>query len=203
MKKHELPILSYKYDSLEPYIDAKTMEIHHSKYHQAYVDKLNLSLEKYPELFEKDLKELIKNLDSVPENIRIAVRNHGGGHLNHSLYWQIITPDEKERKFEGKIADEIKKTFGSFEEFRKKLTESALGVFGSGWAWLVVDNGKLEIVTTPNQDSPLSLGKIPILCIDVWEHSYYLRYQNRRSDYIDSFFNVINWKKANEIFEKN
>ncbi|MBI4155455.1 superoxide dismutase [Candidatus Woesearchaeota archaeon] len=201
MQKHELPKLSYSYDALEPFIDTKTMEIHHTKHHQTYVDKLNVALEKHSELFDKDLKELIKNINLVPEDIRTAVKNHGGGHLNHSLYWQIMTSDKKERKFEGKIADEIKKIFGSYDEFKKKLTEVALGVFGSGWAWLVVSNGKLEIISTPNQDSPLIQNKIPILGIDVWEHAYYILRQNRRNDYVEAFFNVINWKKVNENFK--
>lgn len=203
MKKHELPRLSYSYNALEPFIDTKTMEIHHTKHHQTYVDKLNMALEKHPELFDKDLKELIKNINLIPEDIRTAVKNHGGGHLNHSLYWQIMTPNEKERKFEGKIADEIKKSFGSFEEFKKKLTEAALNLFGSGWAWLVINNGNLEVITTPNQDSPLMQNKIPLLGIDVWEHAYYILRQNRRNEYVEAFFNIINWKKVNELFEKN
>ena len=203
MKKHELPKLSYSYSALEPFIDTKTMEIHHTKHHQAYVDKLNLALEKHQELFDKDLKELIKNINLIPEDIRTAVKNHGGGHLNHSLYWQIMTPNEKERKFEGKISEKIIKTFGSFEEFKKKLTEAALGLFGSGWAWLVLNNGNLEIITTPNQDSPLMQNKTPILGIDVWEHAYYVKHQNRRNEYVEAFFNIINWKKVNELFEKN
>ena len=203
MKKHELPKLSYSYSALEPFIDTKTMEIHHTKHHQAYVDKLNLALEKHQELFDKDLKELIKNINLIPEDIRTAVKNHGGGHLNHSLYWQIMTPNEKERKFEGKISEKIIKTFGSFEEFKKKLTEAALGLFGSGWAWLVLNNGNLEIITTPNQDSPLMQNKTPILGIDVWEHAYYVKHQNRRDEYVEAFFNIINWKKVNELFEKN
>ncbi len=201
MAKHELHKLSYSYDALEPFIDAKTMEIHHTKHHQAYVDKLNLALEKHPELFNKDLKELIKNINTVPEDIKTAVKNHGGGHLNHSLYWQIMTPDKKDREFNGKVADEINKTFGNFEEFKKKLTETALNLFGSGWAWLVINNDKLEIISTPNQDSPLMQNKIPILGIDMWEHAFYILRQNRKNEYVEAFFNIINWKKVNELFE--
>jgi len=203
MKKHELPKLPYPYNALEPFIDTKTMEIHHTKHHQTYVDKLNLALEKHPELFDKDLKELIRNINSVPEDIKTAVKNHGGGHLNHSLYWQIMTPNKSEREFKGKITEKIIKTFGTFEEFKKKLTEAALGLFGSGWAWLVLNNNNLEIITTPNQDSPLMQNKTPILGIDVWEHAYYILRQNRRNEYIEAFFNIINWKKINELFEEN
>ena len=201
--KHILLSLPYGYGALEPYIDAKTMEIHHTKHHQTYVDKLNLALEKHPELFDKDLKELIRNINSVPEDIKTAVKNHGGGHLNHSLYWQIMTPNKSEREFKGKITEKIIKTFGTFEEFKKKLTEAALGLFGSGWAWLVLNNNNLEIITTPNQDSPLMQNKTPILGIDVWEHAYYILRQNRRNEYIEAFFNIINWKKINELFEEN
>lgn len=200
---HTLPQLGYEYNALEPYFDEQTMRIHHSKHHQTYVDKLNLALEKHPELFDKDLKELIRNINSVPEDIKTAVKNHGGGHLNHSLYWQIMTPNKSEREFKGKITEKIIKTFGTFEEFKKKLTEAALGLFGSGWAWLVLNNNNLEIITTPNQDSPLMQNKTPILGIDVWEHAYYILRQNRRNEYIEAFFNIINWKKINELFEEN
>jgi len=201
MPKHELPKLSYPYNALEPFMDTKTMELHHTKHHQTYVDKLNAVLQKYPGLFNKDLKELVKNINSVPEDVRTVVKNYGGGHLNHSLFWQIMTSDKKERKFEGKIAEEIKKIFGNYDEFKKKLTETALGVFGSGWAWLVVSNGKLEIIPTPNQDSPLMQNKIPILVVDMLEHAYYLKYQNRKIEYVEAFFNVINWKQVNENFK--
>ena len=197
--KHELPKLGYKYDALEPYFDAKTMEIHYTKHHQTYVDKLNAALEKHPHLQERELSEMLKVLSSVPEEIRTAVRNHGGGHYNHSIWWPML---KKNVKLSGDVAKAIEKTFGSFNEFKKKFSENALGRFGSGWAWLVADKGKLEITSTGNQDSPLSEGKIPILGIDLWEHSYYLKYQSRRNEYVEAFFNVINWDKINENFKK-
>ena len=197
--KHELPKLGYKYDALEPYFDAKTMEIHYTKHHQTYVDKLNAALEKHPHLQERELSEMLKVLSSVPEEIRTAVRNHGGGHYNHSIWWPML---KKNVKLSGDVAKAIEKTFGSFNEFKKKFSENALGRFGSGWAWLVVDKGKLEITSTGNQDSPLSEWKIPILGIDLWEHSYYLKYQSRRNEYVEAFFNVINWDKINENFKR-
>ena len=198
--KHELPKLEYAYDALEPYIDAKTMEIHHSRHHQTYVDKLNKALDGYEELQKKTAEELIKNIDKIPEKIRTAVRNHGGGVVNHNLFFNIL---RKDVKISGNILREIEKEFGGFDEFKKMFSESAMSVFGSGWAWLVLNKeGKLEIVKTANQDSPLTIGKIPLLAIDVWEHAYYLKYQNRRADYVDAFFNVINWDKVNELFLK-
>lgn len=196
---HKLEPLPYSYDSLEPFIDAKTMEIHHGKHHQTYVDKLNAALEKYPELQKKEINELLKSLDKIPEEIRNAVRNNGGGHANHSFFWPLL---KKNVKFEGGIADAIKKRFGSFDKFKEEFSNAAMNRFGSGWAWLVLDKGRLEIVSSANQDNPLSDGKIPILTLDVWEHAYYLKYQNRRNEYIDAFFNVINWKKTNENFLK-
>ncbi len=201
--KHELPKLPYAYNALEPHIDARTMEIHYTKHHQAYVDKLNAALEKHPELFDKKVEELLAdNLKSVPEDIKTAVRNHGGGHVNHSLFWEWMTGNKKDNEFKGKIADAIKKEFGSFDEFKTKFSDAALGRFGSGWAWLALHNGKLEIYSTANQDSPLMEGKQPLLGLDVWEHAYYLKYQNKRADYISAFWNVVNWKKVNELFEK-
>lgn len=198
---HKLPSLGYDYDALEPYIDAKTMEIHYTKHHQAYVDKLNAALEKYPELQKKKIEELLAhNLKIVPEDIKSAVRNHGGGHVNHSLFWQLL---KKNVKFQGEIAKAIEKEFGGLEEFKKKFSEAALGRFGSGWAWLVVDSdGKLEILSTANQDSPLMDGKIPVLGLDVWEHAFYLRYMNRKADYINAWWNVVNWEKVGELYEK-
>lgn len=197
-----LPDLKYKYDALEPFIDAKTMEIHHSKHHATYVQKLNLALEGNPELFKFKIEELLAdNFNRVPDAIKTAVKNNGGGHANHSFFWECMTADKKRRVFQGKIAEAINKKFGSFEEFKKKFSECALGRFGSGWAWLVVSNkGELEIVSSANQDSPLSSGEKPLLCIDVWEHAYYLRFQNRRNEYIEAFFNVIDWKKVDERF---
>ena len=194
---HKLEPLPYSYDSLEPYIDLKTMEIHHDKHHQTYVDKLNAALEKYPELQKKKVNELLENLNKIPEEIRNAVRNNGGGHANHSFFWPLL---KKDVKFEGKIADAINKRFGSFEKFKEEFSNAAVNRFGSGWVWLVLDKDKLEIVSSANQDSPLSEGKIPLLTLDVWEHAYYLKYQNRRAEYIGAFFNIINWKRVNENF---
>lgn len=194
---YTLPKLQYPYDALEPFIDEKTMEIHHTKHHQAYIDKLNAALEKYPELQKKDVAQLLKDLNKIPEDIRTAVRNHGGGHFNHSFFWPIL---KKDTHMKGKISDAIIKTFGSPDSFKEKFSNAATGLFGSGWAWLVLHNGKLEIVTIPNQDSPISEGKIPILGLDLWEHAFYLKYQNKRADYIAAFWNVINWDKVNEHF---
>lgn len=191
-----LPKLPYSYDALEPFIDAKTMEIHHTKHHQAYIDKLNEALAKHPEI-DKPVEELLKYIDSVPEDIRIAVRNHGGGHLNHSLFWEILAKDVSAG---GEVVDAIIREFGSLNEFKKKFGETALGRFGSGWAWLVLNKGKLEIYSTANQDSPLMDGKMPLLGLDVWEHAYYLKYKNKRADYISAFWNIVNWKKVDEIY---
>jgi Fe-Mn family superoxide dismutase len=196
--KHSLPALPYAYDALEPYFDAKTMEIHHSKHHQTYVDKLNAALEGNESLQKSSAEDLIRDLNSVPENIRTAVRNHGGGHANHSFWWQTL---RKDVRYRGEIANAIDSKFGSYDEFKDKFSNTAALLFGSGWTWLVFSNGELEIMTTPNQDSPLSQGKTPILSIDVWEHAYYLKYQNRRPEYISAFFNVINWEQVNEYFK--
>jgi len=181
-------------------MDAKTVEIHHDKHHQTYTDKLNIALDKYPELYKKSAEELLMDLSKVPEDIRVAVKNNCGGYVNHNFFWEILTGDKKANKFEGKIAEEIKSTFGSFDDFKAKFSDAALNRFGSGWAWLVLNKGKLEICSTANQDSPLSEGKIPLLTLDVWEHSYYLKFQNRRADYITAFWNIVNWKKVNELF---
>ena len=195
--KHSLPALPYAYDALEPFFDAKTMEVHHTKHHQTYVDKLNAALEGNEILQKASAEDLLKDLNSVPENIRTAVRNHGGGHANHSFWWQML---RKDVRYSGEIARAIDSKFGSYDDFKDKFSETAALLFGSGWTWLVFSNGELEIMSTPNQDSPLSLGKTPILGIDVWEHAYYLKYQNRRPDYISAFFNVINWEQVNEYF---
>ncbi len=196
---HKLPELPYKYDALEPYIDARTMEIHHSRHHQAYVDKTNAALEKHGDLQKRSIEDLIANVHSLPEGIRTAIRNNGGGHLNHSFFWPLL---KKDVAFEGEIADAIKAAWGSLEEFKKLFSAAAAGQFGSGWAWLVVTrDGELKITATSNQDSPLSDGETPILSLDVWEHAYYLKYQNRRPDYIEAFFNVINWTKVNEHYQ--
>lgn len=192
-----LPKLPYSYDALEPYIDAKTMEIHHTKHHQTYVDKFNAAVGSESKVTGKSAENLVSNLDTVPENIRNAVRNHGGGHINHAFFWQILKKDVKPA---GDTFNTINKTFGSYDEFKAKFSAEAANRFGSGWAWLVDNNGKLEIMSTANQDSPLSLGKTPLIGLDVWEHAYYLKYQNRRPDYIAAFFNVINWTKVDEYY---
>jgi len=195
-----LPELPYAYDALEPYIDVQTMEIHHTKHHNAYITKLNAALEGHDDLASKSGEELVANLDSVPDKIYTAVRNHGGGYVNHSLFWQIL---KKDTDFKGDIADAIKSEFGGFDQFKNKFSATAAGVFGSGWAWLVLNKGSLEITGTPNQDSPLSSGQTPLIGLDVWEHAYYLKYQNRRPDYIEAFFNIINWEKVNELYLNN
>jgi Fe-Mn family superoxide dismutase len=189
--KHELPKLPYAYDALEPYIDAKTMEIHHTKHHQAYIDKLNAALEKYPKLQNKTVKELLQNLDSlaIEDADRTAIRNHGGGHVNHSLFWQIMGP---KKEIDEKLVSDINSTFGSVEEFKKQFTDTAAKVFGSGWAWLARDEqGKLHLHGMPNQDSPYLHGHSPIIGLDVWEHAYYLKYQNRRPEYIENWWKVL------------
>lgn len=199
MPEHKQEPLGYDFDALEPYIDAKTMEIHYTKHHATYVQKLNLALEKYPNLQNKDVKELLIDLNKIPEDIRTAVRNHGGGHFNHTLFWQIMGPDCGGTPI-GEVSEAIEEKFGGFEKFKELFSNTAINLFGSGWAWLVVNNNSLEIVTTPNQDNPISQGKIPILGIDVWEHGYYLKYQNKRVDYVNAFWNVVNWEKVNENF---
>lgn len=192
---HTLPSLPYAYDALEPYIDATTMEIHYTKHHQVYVDKLNAALEGHDVLQKQSVDDLLKELGSVPENIRTAVRNHGGGHFNHSFFWPLL---KKDVEFEGEITDAVNAGFGDYAAFKEQFSNSAALLFGSGWTWLVWNNGKLEIMTTPNQDNPMSQGKTPILGLDVWEHAYYLKYQNRRPEYISAFFNIINWETVNK-----
>lgn len=195
---HTLPKLDYAYDALEPYIDAKTMEIHYSKHHQAYIDKLNGAIKGTP--FENwNVEDLIKKLNELPENIRGAVRNHGGGHLNHSFFWKIMAP-KAGGESSGKVGDAIKKAFGSFDKFKEEFATAGLNRFGSGWAWLVLDKGKLAVVSTANQDNPSSEGKTPLLGVDVWEHAYYLKYQNKRGDYLAAFWNVVNWKEVEKRF---
>ncbi len=193
--KFEIPKLKYEYNSLEPFIDEQTMKIHHDKHHQAYADKLNAALEKHPELKIKNAEELLKNLDKIPEDIKTVVKNQGGGYVNHSFFWSVL---RKNVELNGKIKDAIEKNFGSFDKFKEEFTNASVKLFGSGWVWLVLNKGKLEIISTANQDSPISEGKIPLLVIDLWEHAYYLKYQNRRAEYIENFFNVINWKKVEE-----
>ncbi len=198
---HSLPPLPYAFDALEPHIDAKTMEIHHSKHHQAYVNNLNAALEKAPELQNKSLDDLLKNLNSVPEAVRTAVRNNGGGHWNHTMFWQIMAPGAGGSP-SGAIGDAITKSFGGFDKFKEQLNAAATSRFGSGWAWLVVERGGgLKIESTPNQDNPLMEGRTAIMGIDVWEHAYYLKYQNRRPDYLAAWWNVANWKEIGKRFE--
>ena len=200
--KHTLPELPYAYDSLEPFIDAQTMELHHAKHHATYVQKLNEALEKHPELADKPLEELLKNPNDVPEDIRTAVRNHGGGHWNHSFFWNCMAPQDKKGGAPpmGDIAEKINAAFGSYEKFKEQFTAAALGVFGSGWAWLIENEGELKIITTPNQDTPFTNSQYPItniqplISLDCWEHAYYLKHQNRRADYINAWWNIISWQ---------
>lgn len=196
----KLPDLGYAKDALEPHIDALTMDIHHGKHHATYVNNLNAALEKHPELHSWELEDLLRRINEVPEDIRTAVRNNGGGHHNHTLFWDILTPGGAKEPT-GKLAEAIKATFGSFEELKSKMTQAGLTRFGSGWSWLVKDkDGKLHVYSTANQDSPLMEGHTPLLGIDVWEHAYYLKYQNRRPEYLAAIWNVINWDKVAERF---
>ena len=197
---YELPPLPYSYDSLEPYIDKETMQIHHDKHHATYVQKLNGAIAKYPGWEGKPIEELLKDLDSVPEDIRLVVRNHGGGHSNHSLFWLSLKKDGGGEP-QGELGEAITKGFASFGEFKKQFTEAATTVFGSGWAWLTKDkDGALAIMKTANQDSPISQGFTPLLGLDVWEHAYYLKYMNRRPEYIEAWWNIINWEEVNKRF---
>lgn len=192
----QLPDLPYGYDALEPHIDAQTMELHHSKHHQTYVDKLNGAIED-TEFAEKTLEELLQGLDQLPGNIRTAVRNNGGGHYNHSFFWKIMSPSAG-GKPEGELADMIGNSFGGFDEFKEKFAAAAVARFGSGWVWLLQDGDNLQITSTPNQDSPIMDGVEPLLGLDVWEHAYYLKYQNRRPEYIDAWWNVVDWQAVAE-----
>jgi len=190
-----LPELSYSYDSLAPHIDARTMEIHHTKHHQAYIDKLNAALEEHADLADLTVEQLLRDIRTLPESVQKAVQNHGGGHANHTLFWEILTPGGSAISEQESLSTEIDQTFGSFEAFKEKFAAAAAGQFGSGWGWLVVTvDGDLEIIATANQDSPLMQGKTPIFGVDVWEHAYYLEYQNRRPDYLSAIWNVVNWK---------
>ena len=191
-----LAALPYAYDALTPYIDEETMHLHHEKHHNTYITNVNAALEKHPELAEKTIEELLADLNSVPEDIRTAVRNNGGGHANHSLFWTVLAPNAGGEPT-GAVKDGIEEAFGSFDAMKEKFTAAAVGRFGSGWAWLVVSDGKLEITSTPNQDSPISEGKTPILGLDVWEHAYYLNYKNVRPEYIKAFWNLVNWDEVN------
>ena len=196
-----LPKLPYAFDALEPFIDAKTMEIHHDNHHQAYVDNLNKALEKYPELQKLKIDELLKKFADLPDEVKTTVKNHGGGHFNHSLFWEILSNNKKKKEFNRTIAETIERNFESFDKFKELLNDCAMKRFGSGWAWLVFNPNttKLEIYSTANQDSPLMEGRIPLLGIDVWEHAFYLKYHNRKAEYVAAFWNIINWQQV----EKN
>ena len=194
---YTLPDLPYGYDALEPSIDTETMHLHHDKHHNTYVTNLNAAIEKHPELGEQSIEELVSNLNDVPEDIKTAVRNNGGGHANHSFFWKILAPNAGGEPT-GEIKTAIDEAFGSFEKMKEEFKTAATGRFGSGWAWLVLNDGKLEITSTANQDSPLTEGKTPIIGLDVWEHAYYLKYKNVRPDYIAAFWDVINWAQANK-----
>ena len=196
---YQLPKLPYGYDALEPYIDVETMHLHHEKHHNTYVTNLNAAIEKHPELGSKSIEELIADIDALPEDIRTAVRNNGGGHANHTFFWEIMAPKAGGEPV-GELKTAIDEAFGGFTDFKAKFKAAATTRFGSGWAWLVVKDGKLEITSTPNQDSPLMEGLTPILGLDVWEHAYYLNYRNVRPDYVDAFWNVVNWDKVNELY---
>ena len=202
MSTHQLPELGYAYDALEPHIDAKTMEIHHSKHHQTYITNLNAALEKAPDLRSAEPKRLVADLACVPEAIRTAVRNNGGGHVNHTFFWNLLAKGKGDVPV-GDLAQSISKEFGSKEAFQEKFAQAALTRFGSGWAWLSVDrDGRLQVHSTANQDSPLSDSLTPVIGLDVWEHAYYLNYQNRRPDYVKAFWNVVNWDHANDLYKQ-
>ena len=197
---HQLPTLPYDAAALEPHIDAQTMQIHHGKHHAAYVNNLNAALDKHPELHQKSIDELLKGINSVPEDIRTAVRNNGGGHANHTMFWEIMGKG-KGGAPTGAIADAIKASFGSFDAFKEQVNKAGVGRFGSGWAWVIDAGGKLAIESTANQDSPVMEGKKVIMGVDVWEHAYYLKYQNRRPDYLNAWWNVVNWDAVNQRFK--
>jgi len=195
----KLPELTYSYEALEPHIDALTMETHHSKHHAGYVSKLNEALAGNTNLLELDIKELMKQLNQLPEEVKTAVRNNGGGHYNHTLFWELMSPNPQSEP-SGELATLINDTFGSLDGFKDQLKQKALGQFGSGWAWLIIENGKLSVTSTPNQDNPVSEGKEVLLGIDVWEHAYYLKYLNKRPDYVDAWWKVLDWAKVEERF---
>jgi len=197
--KHELMKLPYAYNALEPYIDEATMKIHHDKHHQTYVDKLNAALEPYAGLQKLKVEELLKDLNKIPEAGRTAIKNHGGGVLNHNMFWNIMKKDVPITKT---MSEAINKDFGNFDNFKKQFIDSALKLFGSGWTWLVLSNEKLEIINLPNQDSPISIGKMPILTVDMWEHSMYLKYQNRKPEYLEAFFHIINWNAVEKNYKE-
>lgn len=197
---YTLPDLPYDYDALEPHIDTETMHLHHDKHHATYVSNANAALEKHPELAEKSVEELLAEIDSVPEDVQTALRNNAGGHANHSLFWEVLSPNGGGEPT-GAIKAAIDEAFGSFDAFKEKFAAAATTRFGSGWAWLVVTDGKLEVTSTPNQDSPLMEGKTPVLGLDVWEHAYYLNFKNVRPNYISAFWNIVNWDEVNKRYE--
>jgi superoxide dismutase, Fe-Mn family len=198
IKKFELQKLAYEYNSLEPFFDEETMRIHHDKHHRSYMEKFNKGLENHPEFYDESAEELLRKLYDLPKDILLGVKNNGGGYVNHNFFWSILG---KDKPFNGLISEAIIEKFGSYEEFKKVFSETALNQFGSGWAWLVLNNkGDLEVIKTSNQDSPLTDDKIPLLALDVWEHAYYLKYQNKRAEFAEAFFNVINWEKVNHLY---
>jgi superoxide dismutase, Fe-Mn family len=196
---HQLPDLPYEFGALEPHIDAQTMQIHHGKHHATYVNNLNAALEKHPDLQNQSAEALISNLNAVPDAIRTAVRNNGGGHVNHTMFWKLMAPNAGGEP-RGALADAVKGAFGSFDAFKEQFAKAAMGRFGSGWAWLINSNGALSIESTPNQDNPLMEGKQAILGLDVWEHAYYLKYQNRRADYVTAWWNVVDWGEVARLY---
>jgi Fe-Mn family superoxide dismutase len=198
---YEVPALAYEYTALEPYIDEATMKLHHDKHHQAYVTNLNAAIEKHPELGKHTPEDLLRSLDTLPDDVKGAIRNNGGGHVNHTMFWSIMGPGGGGEPT-GAIGEQITKDFGSFEDFKKLFNETTAKQFGSGWGWLIFDGGKLKIVTTANQDNPISQGKFPILGNDVWEHAYYLKYNNRRPEYLAAWWNTVNWEEVNKRFEQ-
>jgi superoxide dismutase, Fe-Mn family len=197
-----LPDLPYDYDALAPFVSGQIQHLHHDKHHQAYVDNLNKALEKYPEWAQKPIEEIIVSLDKVPEDVRTIVKNNGGGHINHSMFWQMMAPAQNQKP-QGALLDKIQHDFGGYEDFKKKFSEGATKIFGSGWMWLVTEGGGLDLVHTPNQDSPLSFGKTPLLGLDVWEHAYYLQYYNKRPDYIEAWWNIVNWDDVARRFDES
>src|SRR5699024_6529817 len=201
MSKYELPELPYEYDALEPTIDKETMNIHHTKHHNTYVTNLNGALEGHDDLQAKSIEELISDIDALPADIQTAVRNNGGGHANHSLFWKVLSPNAGGNPT-GKVAEKIDAKFGSFDKFKEEFQKAAKTRFGSGWAWLVLNNGEVEVMSTPNQDSPLMEGKTPLLGLDVWEHAYYLKYQNKRPEYVSAFWNVVNWDEVEKNYNE-
>src|SRR5699024_243349 len=201
MAKFELPELPYAYDALEPTIDKETMNIHHTKHHNTYVNNLNAALEGYADLQSKSLEDIISDLDALPEDIRTAVRNNGGGHANHSLFWKALSPNSG-RAPSGELADKINVIFDRFDEFKETFQKAAAGRFGSGWAWLVLDNGNIDVISTTNQDNPIMEGKTPLLGLDVWEHAYYLKYQNRRPEYAKAFWDKVNWDEVTKNYNE-